>query len=109
MRNVPWFVCGWFNLLGQLGSSAGVAYTTAWLITDFIKLGTGGAAGAAAGVAISQAGLLGVYAAVLILIGLINTVTVRALGVVGEISSECCKSTSTLAAMQVEVHLNDVV
>jgi hypothetical protein len=29
-----------------------------------------------------------VYAAVLILIGLINTVTVRALGMVGEISSE---------------------
>ncbi|KAF6254993.1 amino acid/polyamine transporter I [Scenedesmus sp. NREL 46B-D3] len=86
MRNVLSFVCGWFNLLGQLGSSAGVAYTTAWLITDFIKLGTGGAAGAAAGVAISQAGLLGVYAAVLVLIGTINTVTVRALGVVGEVS-----------------------
>ncbi|WIA39719.1 hypothetical protein OEZ86_005781 [Tetradesmus obliquus] len=85
-RNVLSFVCGWFNVLGQLGSSAGVAYTTAWLITDFIRLGTGGAAGAAAGVAISQPMLLAVYAAVLILIGLINTVTVRALGVVGEIS-----------------------
>eukprot|EP00882_Tetradesmus_deserticola_P013575 GHRQ01014412.1.p1 GENE.GHRQ01014412.1~~GHRQ01014412.1.p1 ORF type:complete len:268 (+),score=64.74 GHRQ01014412.1:932-1735(+) len=86
-RGVLSFVCGWFNLLGQLGSSAGVAYTTAWLITDFIRLGSGGAAGAAAGLAVSQAGQLGVYAAVLVVIGLVNTLTVRALGLVGEISS----------------------
>jgi hypothetical protein len=36
----------------------------------------------------AEAGLLGVYAAVLILVGLINMVTLRALGMVGEISSE---------------------
>ncbi|KAF8058897.1 NAD kinase 3 [Scenedesmus sp. PABB004] len=69
-----------------IGSSAGVAYTSALLIGDFIKAGSGGSAGAPAGVVLSQPALLGLYAAVLILIGLVNTVTVRALGVVGEIS-----------------------
>lgn len=56
------------------------------LIGNFVTLATGGHAGHAAGVVISQPALLGIYAAVLILLGLVNTVTVRALGVVGEIS-----------------------
>jgi hypothetical protein len=63
-----------------------VAYTSAVLIGNFITLATGGHAGAEAGAAISQQALLGIYAAVLICLGLINTVTVRALGIVGEIS-----------------------
>lgn len=47
---------------------------------------TGGPAGAAAGVVLNSAALLGLYAGVLLLLGLVNTVTVKALGVVGEIS-----------------------
>lgn len=73
--------------------------TPAVLIGNFVTLATGGHAGHAAGVAISQPALLGIYAAVLILLGLVNTVTVRALGVVGEISGtgisscrQCCRS-----------------
>jgi hypothetical protein len=58
------------------------------LIGNFVTLATGGHSGHAAGVAISQPALLGIYAAVLILLGLVNTVTVRALGVVGEISGK---------------------
>jgi hypothetical protein len=56
------------------------------LIGNFITLATGGHAGAAAGVIITQPILLGIYAAVLFALGLINTVTVRALGMVGEVS-----------------------
>jgi hypothetical protein len=60
------------------------------LIGNFITLATGGQAGAVAGAVISQKALLGIYAAVLICLGLINTVTVRALGIVGEISGQTC-------------------
>jgi len=59
------------------------------LIGNFVTLASGGHAGAEAGLAISQSGLLGIYAGVLVCLGLINTVTVRALGMVGEISGAC--------------------
>jgi hypothetical protein len=88
-RNLAAWLSGWFNLLGQVGSTAGVAYTSAVLIGNFVTLATGGQAGADAGVVISQKALLGIYAAVLVCLGLINTVTVRALGIVGEISGWC--------------------
>eukprot|EP00878_Enallax_costatus_P015926 GHUV01016695.1.p1 GENE.GHUV01016695.1~~GHUV01016695.1.p1 ORF type:complete len:206 (+),score=55.37 GHUV01016695.1:226-843(+) len=88
-RNLAAWLAGWLNLLGNIGSTAGVAYTSAILIRDYVSLATGGNAGASAGVVLDNAALLGLYAGVLLLLGLVNTVTVRALGVVGEISSEC--------------------
>jgi hypothetical protein len=72
--------------VGQLGATSGVAYTAAIVIANYVQVGTGGQAGASAGLLISQPAMLGIYAAVLLLIGVVNTVTVRALGVVGEIS-----------------------
>jgi hypothetical protein len=63
-----------------------VVLACAVLIGNFITLATGGHAGVEAGLAISQPALLGIYAGVLVCLGLINTVTVRALGIVGEVS-----------------------
>lgn len=48
----------------------------------------GGTAGAAAGVVLDGKALLGLYVGVLLILGLVNTVTVKALGMVGELSSE---------------------
>jgi hypothetical protein len=56
------------------------------LIGNFVTLATGGHAGADGGVVVTQPILLGIYAAVLFTLGLINTVTVRALGIVGEMA-----------------------
>jgi hypothetical protein len=73
------------------------------LIANFITLATGGEAGATTGLAISQPGLLGIYAGVLVLLGLVNTVTVRALGIVGEISGELwCNGGGTAGAWGAE-------
>jgi hypothetical protein len=56
------------------------------LIGDFIFLCTGGAQGG--GFASDQPLKLAWYAAVLLVLGLVNTLTVRALGIVGEVSGE---------------------
>jgi hypothetical protein len=39
------WVAGWFNLLGGAASTAGVAFTTAQLIANFILVATGTATG----------------------------------------------------------------
>lgn len=43
-RNLSAWLSGWFNLLGNVGSTAGVAYTSAVLIRDYVSLATGAAA-----------------------------------------------------------------
>lgn len=75
-----------FVLAGQIAASAGVAYTSAMLIGDFIFLCTGGSQGG--GFVSDQPLKLAWYAAVLLVLGLVNTLTVRALGIVGEVSGE---------------------
>lgn len=82
-RIAAW-VAGWFNLLGQVACTAGVAYTTAILVADFVLLATGTAQGG--GYVSSQKILLAIYGGVLVFIGLINTFFVRFLGAVGNIS-----------------------
>lgn len=85
-RNLAAWLTGWFNILGQVGATAGVAYTSALLIADYIRLGTGGAAGAAAGVVLTQAHMLALYIGTLLVIGMLNTVSTKVLGVMGEVS-----------------------
>jgi amino acid transporter len=71
-RRLACWVTGWFNMLGQIACSAGVAYTIALLVADFVLLATGTAAGG--GRIFSQKMLLIIYAGVLVLMGIINTV-----------------------------------
>ncbi len=69
-----------------MASTAGVAFTTASLISSYILLATGTAQGG--GHVLSGAELLGVYTAVLVLLGLINTLTVKIFDIINEISGE---------------------
>lgn len=38
-RNLAAWLSGWFNLLGQVGSTAGVAYTSAGQLTTLVGAG----------------------------------------------------------------------
>ena len=83
-RNLAAWISGWFNLLGQVAATAGVAYTSSMLIADFVFLCTGGAHGG--GFASDLPLKYAWYAGVLVVLGLINTLTVKALGIMGEVS-----------------------
>eukprot|EP00887_Chlorella_sp_A99_P005312 scaffold1.g5312.t1 len=63
---------GWFNLLGQVAVTAGIDFTLANFLATIISLGTGGAQDENAWVA-TQGQLLGIYAGVLVVHGLLNT------------------------------------
>ena len=76
-------------MLGEIGSTAGVTYTTAVIVAQYALLATGGAGNG--GAALDQRGIVGVYIGVEIFIGLLNTFSVRLLDVIGEVSGERAK------------------
>lgn len=78
------WIVGFFSVLGEIGSTAGVTYTTAILIQQYVLIGTGG--NGFGGVLLSQYGVVGIYIGVEILIGLMNTFSTRLLDGIAEVS-----------------------
>ncbi|KAI8466411.1 MAG: amino acid/polyamine transporter I [Monoraphidium minutum] len=78
------WIVGFFVVLGEIGCTAGVTYTSAIIIAQYVLLGRGGAGGG--GTPLTQYEIVYIYIGVEILIGLLNTFSVRLLDAVGEIS-----------------------
>ncbi|KAK9801877.1 hypothetical protein WJX73_006005 [Symbiochloris irregularis] len=71
------WVTAWFNLLGQIALTSVIAYTMANQIASMVLLGTGGAL--AGGHVVTNAQLLGIYAAILTCQALLNLFGARVL------------------------------
>lgn len=78
------WIVGFFSVLGEIGSTAGVTYTTAIIVSQYVLLGSGGATNG--GTALTQWQIVLIYIAVEIFIGLLNTFSNRLLDAVAEIS-----------------------
>ncbi|KAK9865548.1 hypothetical protein WJX84_006827 [Apatococcus fuscideae] len=78
------WVTGWFNLLGQAALTSVIAYTQANQIANMILLGTGGAL--AGGYAVTNAQLLGIFAAILVCQALLNMFGTRILSFFNAVS-----------------------
>jgi len=79
-RNAPawsWFT-GWFNLLGQIGITAGIDFGLSFFAQGLLHL--------LFGFSTSNGALIGVYAVVLFLHGLLNTFGVRLVALLNDIS-----------------------
>jgi amino acid permease (GABA permease) len=72
-----WYT-GWFNLIGQVGITAGIDFGLALFVTAFLNL--------TIGVAATPALTVGVYAVVLFVHGLLNTFGVRLVALLNDIS-----------------------
>jgi amino acid transporter len=70
----------WLNLLGQIGTTAGVDFGLARVVGAFMHIATGSRFDP------SPSALIGIYAVVLILHALINTMSVKHMGMLGEVS-----------------------
>ncbi|HWE68338.1 MAG TPA: amino acid permease [Acidimicrobiales bacterium] len=73
-----WF-CGWFNLLGQVAVTAGIDFGAALFLTAFLNLTTGFSA-------TPHWHIVLIYAAVLIIHGLLNTFGVRVVAFLSDVS-----------------------
>src|SRR5205085_6951755 len=79
-RNAPawsWFT-GWFNLLGQIGITAGIDFGLSFFAQGLLHL--------LFGFSTSNGALIGVYAVVLFLHGLLNTFGVRLVALLNDVS-----------------------
>jgi amino acid transporter len=76
------FFTGWFNLIGQLAGTAAVAFGLALVIVATISIGTDGTWVPTPGATV------GVYIAILVLVGLLNTYATRSLGMMNVVSSK---------------------
>src|SRR5207302_1546863 len=72
-----WFT-GWFNLLGQIAVTAGIDFGGAFFVTAFLNLQFG--------YPIDPPHIIGVYAVILLLHGLLNTFGVRLVALLNDIS-----------------------
>lgn len=77
-------IAGWFNLLGGAAATAGVAFTSAQLLANYILLSTGTAAGG--GYLAPQGVLLAIYAGVLLYMGVVNAFASSKLDIIGDVS-----------------------
>jgi amino acid permease (GABA permease) len=79
-NNAPawsWFT-GWFNLLGQVAVTAGIDFGLAFFVTAFLNLQFG--------YPIDPPHIIGVYAVVLLIHGLMNTFGIRLVALLNDIS-----------------------
>lgn len=75
---------GWFNLLGQLAITAGVSFTCTTFIGAFISIASGGANNG--GIVLDTKQMLGVYAGLLVLWGILNSISVKLSGYMADVS-----------------------
>lgn len=78
-------LAGYFNLLGQAALTAGVEFSLASFIASVIQMCTGADNGSA--IILTNTQLLALYAAVLVVHGLINSMSVDLLGWINSISA----------------------
>ncbi|GJN16763.1 hypothetical protein PR202_gb03784 [Eleusine coracana subsp. coracana] len=76
------WITGWFNIVAQWTGTASVNFSLAQLIQVMIVLGTGGANG---GYLASKYVVLSIYGAILILLGLINSLPIQRLSWLGKL------------------------
>lgn len=79
------FFTGWFNLIGQLAGTAAVAFGLALIVVATISIGTDQTWVPTPGATV------GVYIAILFIVGLLNTFANNSLGFMNVVSSECSK------------------
>jgi amino acid permease (GABA permease) len=72
-----WFT-GWFNLLGQIGITAGIDFGLAFFVTAFLSLQFG--------YGTAPINVIGVYAVVLLVHGLLNTFGIRLVALLNDVS-----------------------
>ncbi|WVZ67458.1 hypothetical protein U9M48_016530 [Paspalum notatum var. saurae] len=77
------WVTGWFNIVAQWTGTASVDFSLAQLIQVIVLLGTGGATGG--GYMASKYVVLAIYAAILVLHGLINSLPIERLSWLGKL------------------------
>jgi amino acid permease (GABA permease) len=73
-----WF-CGWFNLLGQVAVTAGIDFGAALFLTAFLNLTTGFSA-------TPHWHVVAIFAAILVVHGLLNTFGVRVVALLSDVS-----------------------
>ncbi|KQK11518.1 amino-acid permease BAT1 homolog [Brachypodium distachyon] len=79
------WITGWFNIVGQWATSTSVDFSLAQLIQVMVLLGTGGANGG--GYLASKYVVLAIYAAILVLHGLINSLPIHWLSWFGQLGA----------------------
>ncbi|KAL6853903.1 hypothetical protein ACP4OV_019932 [Aristida adscensionis] len=79
------WVTGWFNIVGQWASTTSVDFSLAQFVQVIVLLSTGGANGG--GYMASKYTVLAIYCAILIVHGLVNSLSIRWLSWIGQLGA----------------------